>query len=159
MTFNTPFILDNGNRRVSADFQINEENGLFSISFSLNNAAKMKEAVLFSGEHGFSPDTPFYGDGYQKLSQYKGVVESFDSFTGYTDKSHYKMPQTKGFKSVYNYALFGTGENTVLIGAASCNRFRTEIRVNRTHIQVVQCLENLEFSANEEIALEDMVIL
>ena len=159
MTFNTPFVLDNSNRKVSADFQINEENGLFSISFSMNHTEKMKEAVLFSGEHGFPSDTPFYGDGYQKLSQYKGTVESFDSFTGYTDKSHYKMPQTESFETVYNYALFGTGEKTVLIGAASCNRFRTEIRVNRTHIQVVQCLENLEFSANEEIVLEDMVIL
>ncbi|MGN0467890.1 MAG: hypothetical protein ACI4GY_04090, partial [Acutalibacteraceae bacterium] len=101
MTFNTPFVLDNSNRKVSADFQINEENGLFSISFSMNHTEKMKEAVLFCGEHGFSPDAPFYGDGYQKLSQYKGTVESFDSFTGYTDKSHYKMPQTEGFETVY----------------------------------------------------------
>lgn len=159
MTFNKPFLVDNGNRKVSADFQINEEKSLFSISFSLNHAEKMKEAVLFSGEHGFPADTPFYGDGYQKLSQYKGTVGRFDSFTGYTDNSHYKMPQTLGFQIAYNYALIGTGEKTVLIGAASCNRFRTEIRVNGTQMQVVQCLENLEFGEQEEIRLEDMVIL
>lgn len=159
MTFYKPFIVDNGNRKVCADFQINEENGLFCISFSLNKTAKMKEAVLFSGEYGFLPDAPFYGDGYQKLTQYKGTVKSFDSFTGYTDRDHYKMPHTKGFNTVYNYALLGTGENTVLIGAASCNRFRTEIRVNSKQIQVVQCLENLEFDAGKEIRLEDMVIL
>lgn len=98
MTFYKPFIVDNGNRKVCADFQINEENGLFCISFSLNKTAKMKEAVLFSGEYGFSPDAPFYGDGYQKLTQYKGTVKSFDSFTGYTIKTITKCRRQRALK-------------------------------------------------------------
>ncbi|MGN0522580.1 MAG: glycoside hydrolase family 36 protein [Eubacterium sp.] len=159
MDFKSPYILNVDNKRIQADFNINEQNGLYKISFSLNNTAQIKEAVLFSGEHDFSLDTPFYGDGYQKLTQYRGTVGSFDAFTGYSDKGHYKMPQTDGFNTVYNYALFGKGENTVLIGAASCNRFRTEIRVNSKQIQIVQCLENAKFNAGEEICLEDMVIL
>ncbi|MGN0527780.1 MAG: glycoside hydrolase family 36 protein [Eubacterium sp.] len=159
MNFKSPYILDSNNRKVPADFKINEEKGLYRISFSLNNTANIKEAVLFSGEHGFSPDTAFYGDGYQKLTQYRGTVGNFDTFTGYTDKDHYKMPQTDGYKTVYNYALIGSGKDTLLIGASSCNRFRTEIRVNDRQMQIVQCLEGLEFNAGEEITLEDMIIL
>ena len=159
MTFKEIVLRNDKNEAVACDYKIEKIKDGFHIRAQVLKTMRLKEAVLFSGEHGFPADTPFYGDGYQKLSQYKETVESFDSFTGYTDKSHYKMPQTEGFETVYNYALFGTGEKTVLIGAASCNRFRTEIRVNGTHIQVVQCLENLEFSANEEITLEDMVII
>ncbi|MGN0535036.1 MAG: hypothetical protein ACI4IR_03445, partial [Eubacterium sp.] len=159
MNFKSVFILDSNNQKLPADFQINEEKGIYKLSFSLTDSAQAKEAVLFSGEHGFAPDLPFYGDGYQKLTQYRGTVGNFDTFTGYTDKDHYKMPQTDGYKTVYNYALIGSGKNTVLIGAASCNRFRTEIRVNAKQMQIVQCLENVEFNAGEEVALEDMVIL
>ena len=159
MNFKSAFILGSNNKKLPADFQINEEKGIYKLSFSLTDSAQAKEAVLFSGEHGFAPDTAFYGDGYQKLTQYRGTVGNFDTFTGYTDKDHYKIPQTDGYKTVYNYALIGSGENTVLIGAASCNRFRTEIRVNAKQMQIVQCLENVEFNAGEEVALEDMVIL
>lgn len=159
MNFESPYILDSNGIKVPADFKISDNNGVYKFSFSVNNSAKLKEAVLFSGEHGFGLNLPFYGDGYQKLTQYRGTVESFDTFAGFTDKDHYKMPQTDGYKTVYNYALIGSGKNTVLIGASSCNRFRTEIRVNAKQMQIVQCFENLQFNAGEEIALEDMVIL
>ncbi|MGN0535305.1 MAG: glycoside hydrolase family 36 protein [Eubacterium sp.] len=159
MNFKSPYILDSNGIKTPADFQISENNGIYRLSFSLKNSARIKEVVLFCGEHGFSPNTPFYGDGYQKLTQYKGTVDNFKSFTGYSDEGHYKMPQTNGYNTVYNYALIGSGKNTVLIGGASCNRFRTEIRVNAKKMQVVQCMENVQFNANEEICLEDMVIL
>lgn len=157
--FKTPYLTDINGVHTPCDFNISEKTGIYKIEFTIHQSIKLKEAVLFSGEHGFSADTAFYGDGYQKLSQYKGTVSYFDTITGYTDKDHYKMPQTDGFKTVYNYALFGKGENTLLIGTASCNRFRTEIRINDTELQVVQCLENLKFEKDEKIRLEDMVIL
>lgn len=159
MNFENAILLDSENANVPCAFRICKKEKRFRISVKVLSGNKVKEAVLFCGEHGFPADTPFYGDGYQKLTQYKGTLAKCDAFTGYTDKGHYKLPQTEGFQTVYNYALIGTGENTVLIGAASCNRFRTEIRVNGTQMQVVQCLENLEFGEQEEIMLEDMVIL
>ncbi|MGN0542442.1 MAG: hypothetical protein ACI4JG_03220, partial [Acutalibacteraceae bacterium] len=124
MNFKEIVLRNDKNEAVECDYKIEKIKDGFHMRAQTLKTMRVKEAVLFSGEHGFSANTPFYGDGYQKLSQYKGTVESFDSFTGYTDKSHYKMPQTEGFETVYNYALLGTGENTVLIGAASCNRFR-----------------------------------
>lgn len=157
--FKSPYLTGTDGAAILCEFDINEKAGAFKFEFTVRQNAKIKEAVLFSGKHNFPDDTPFYGDGYQKLTQYKGTVGSFKAFTGFSDKGHYKMPQTNGFETVYNYAIFGKGENTVLIGAASCNRFRTEIRINRKNIQIVQCLENIEFNADEKITLEDMVIL
>lgn len=157
--FKAPYVTEINGVHTPCDFNTSEKAGIYRIECTISQNTKLKEAVLFSGEHGFSADTAFYGDGYQKLTQYKGTIGRIHSFTGFSDKGHYKMPQTDGFKTVYNYALFGKGENTVLIGAASCNRFRTEIRVNKTQLQIVQCLENLEFEKDEKIRLEDMVIL
>ncbi len=157
--FKSPYVTDINGVSIPCVFDVNEKAGVYKIKCTVKQNAKLQEAVFFSGAHGFSADTAFYGDGYQKLTQYKGTVGNFKTFTGYSDKGHYKMPQTHGYETVYNYALFGKGENTVLIGAASCNRFRTEIRVNKTRIQIVQCLENLKLTANEEVNLEDMVIL
>ena len=152
-------LYSDNNETIDCNCQIEKANDVFSICATILQTARVKEAVLFSGEHGFGLNLPFYGDGYQKLTQYRGTVGSFDTFAGFTDKDHYKMPQTDGYKTVYNYALIGSGKNTVLIGASSCNRFRTEIRVNGKKMQIVQCLENIQFNAGEEIKLEDMVIL
>lgn len=157
--FDRPYLIGSNGERVQADIRREQAEGCFRFSMQLPQAAQLREVVLFSGAHGFSPDAPFYGDGYQKLSQYRGTLAKFDSITGYTDRDHYKMPQTDGFSTVYNYALIGTGAHTVLIGAASCNRFRTEIRVNGRQIQIVQCLEDLAYPADEPVALEDMVLL
>ncbi|MGN0571539.1 MAG: hypothetical protein ACI4K9_05115, partial [Candidatus Fimenecus sp.] len=131
----TEILLHSGaNAIVPCDCTIEKTNQVVHIRVKVLQTARVKEAVLFSGEHGFPADTPFYGDGYQKLTQYKGTLKKCDTFTGFTDKDHYKLPQTEGFQTVYNYALIGTGDKTMLIGAASCNRFRTEIRVNGTQM-------------------------
>lgn len=159
MHFNSIYLKDINDSCMNCDVRISENQNYFKFEITPEYTAKLKEVVLFNGRHNFAADLPFYGDGYQKLSQYRGTIEQFKTFTGYSDKDHYKMPQTDGFKTVYNYALFGKGENTVLIGAASCNRFRTEIRVNKTQLQIVQCLENLKFEKDEVICLEDIVVL
>lgn len=159
INFNTPFVISSNGKNIPCDLKLSKRENITSFIFSLKNNTALKEAVLFSGRHDFLPDTKFYGDGYQMLSQYSGTIGHFGTITGYTDKSHYKIPQTGGFKTVYNYALFGSDQETLLIGAASCNRFRTEIRVNKTQLQIVQCLEDIEFRAHENICLEDMVIL
>lgn len=159
INFRSPYLTGSDGRKIPCSLK-NEENGsYYSVSFTLNQNVKLKEAVLFSGAHNFPAGAKFYGDGYQMLSQYSGTTARFGTITEYSDKGHYKMPQTSGFKTVYNYALIGSGNDTLLIGASSCNRFRTEIRISKTQLCIAQCLENLEFRANEKICLESMVIL
>lgn len=159
ITFSTVSLTDSNGNNVPCSSLITKNGFDYSIAFLPKRSAKLKEAVLFSGKHNLPLKTKFYGDGYQKLSQYSGTIARFDTLTGYTDESHYKMPQTDSFRTVYNYVLIGSGNETLLIGASSCNRFRTEIRINQTHIQIAQSLENLEFAADEKIQLESMVIL
>lgn len=159
ITFNSVSLKDSSHNDVPCSSFITKDDSSYSISFSPERSTTLKEAVLFSGKHNFPSDTKFYADGYQMLSQYSGTISHFDTLTGYTDKDHYKMPQTDNFKTVYNYVLLGSGNEMLLIGATSCNRFRTEIRINNTHIQIVQCLENIRFDSDEKIQLESMAIL
>ena len=159
ITFNSVSLKDSSHNDVPCSSFITKDGSSYSISFSPERSTTLKEAVLFSGKHNFPSDTKFYADGYQMLSQYSGTISHFDTLTGYTDKDHYKMPQTDNFKTVYNYVLLGSGNEMLLIGATSCNRFRTEIRINNTHIQIVQCLENIRFDSDEKIQLESMAIL
>ena len=153
------YAVDKHGRKIKCKFDISFSENEYKMQITPNETAEIKEAVIYEGEHGFLPTEKFYADGYQKLSQYSGTVVDFECFTDYSDKAHYKMPQTDGYKTVYNYALIGSGKNTTLIGASSCNRFRTEIRINPTKIQLVQCFENIECKANENVKLENIVIL
>lgn len=159
INFKKPYLLAADGSRVQADFYFCTENGCRYFSFIPARTARLKEAVLFSGPHGFAPNSVFYGDGYQKLSQYGGTLARVRSLTYFTDRGHYKMPQTPGFSTVYNYALLQNAGKTYLIGAASGRRFRTEIRINATEMQVVQCLEDLEFPAGTKVRLEEMTLL
>lgn len=159
INFRSPYLTGSDGRKIPCSLKIEENGSYYSVTFTLNQNVKLKEAVLFSGAHNFPAGAKFYGDGYQMLSQYSGTTARFGTITGYSDKGHYKMPQTNRFKTVYNYAPIGSGNDTLLIGASSCNRFRTEIRISKTQLCIAQCLENLEFRANEKICLESMVIL
>lgn len=136
-----------------------EKNVSEKITVTVNEDCCVREIVLFDGEHGFPADTPFYGDGYQKLAQYGRTVKEPVLIAGYSDRDHYKMPQTEGMFTVYNYATFDDNGKTTLVGATSGNRFRTEIRVSEKNLQIVQCIENLKFSSGDKIELEKMIIL
>lgn len=159
MNFNKLYALDSAGNRVDLAFNVTQIKDVTKIEFTPNNNVNLKEVVLQSGLHNFNPNTPFYGDGYQKLSQYSGTISNIKTITGYTDWQHYKMPTNDGYTTVYNYALIGSGKNTTLIGACSGNRFRLEIRINSDNIEIAQCLEGLEFKEGKAIALEDMIFL
>lgn len=159
INFSSMYLIDENGNKTPCEYSVVNDDASFKIESTVKQNVRLKEAVLFSGKHGLSDDAAFYGDGYQKLSQYKGTVGNFKTITGYTDEKHYRMPQTDGYKTVYNYILVGEGENTVLIGASSCNRFRTEFRINSSEIQIVQCLENTEYSENDRIDFEEMIVL
>ena len=108
INFRSPYLTGSDGRKIPCSLKIEENGSYYSVSFTLNQNVKLKEAVLFSGAHNFPAGAKFYGDGYQMLSQYSGTTARFGTITGYSDKGHYKMPQTSGFKTVYNYALIGS---------------------------------------------------
>lgn len=155
ISFDAPQLLDADGNAVQAEFLVKDG----KITARLLEPARLKEAVLFEGSHGFSSDAAFYGDGYQKLAQYDGTISHITDICYYNDKSHYKMPQTPDFHTAYNYACVTQNGRTTLFGAASCRRFRTEIRINRRNLIIAQCLENIACKAGEVLELEEMAVL
>lgn len=123
-----------------------------------NTDMRIREFVLYRGKHGFAPNARFYGDGYSKLSQYGGRLNRIRNIGSYADRTHYRMPCCKGFHTCYNYIWINDDSGHALIGATSCYRFRTELRVAVHDMQIVQCAENVRFAKGEEIELERMFI-
>lgn len=113
------------------------------------------KVAVFNMKMPFSPETPVYGEGYNKLSQYGGVVSEVHLVGAFEDFAHYKLPRPEGYQQVYNMIRFapGQGEN-LLMGFTSCNRFNGEFWFNEEEIQVVINLENIEILPHQTIVLE-----
>lgn len=159
INFNNLKIVKADGSIAKAEVEHTEKNGVHKFSVLFGEDCTAKEAVLFSDKHDIAVDSDFYGDGYQKLSQYGGTVGNPQIISDYSDRDHYKMPQTDGFFTAYNFVIFSINGSYLLIGATSCNRFRTELRFNSSELVVAQSLESLSFSKGDKIALEEMMIL
>lgn len=104
--FQALYLTDLNGMPIPCDCNISEEKGVYKTECTVRQNAKICEAVLFRGEHGFSHETSFYGDGYQKLTQYKGTVGNFKTFTGFSDKGqnkhmHYGYATSKNIEGPY----------------------------------------------------------
>lgn len=128
--------------------------GLTSISVRFDEAARVREIVLWDGEMMWRETDRYYGDGYQMLTRYEGTVGKIRASTWFTDAGHYKMPQESGFHTSYDYIYVKTEKGYHLIGATSGRRFRAEFRSKGMRLKIVQCLEDLSFSAGETVQLE-----
>ncbi|MBT3194541.1 MAG: alpha-galactosidase [Verrucomicrobia bacterium] len=118
----------------------------------------VKEVAAFIAPMPYAADTPFYGEGYNMLSQYEGTLAEFGSITRLTDAKHYKFPQTEGFSTVYNLLVLYPENETVVLGFSSCRRFRGELRFNTEAIEIVVCCEGVELCAGETLELEEVFV-
>lgn len=99
-----------------------------------------------------------YAEGYSMLSQYAGTLGSPECITAYSDALHYRMPQTEGCHTVYNLLLLELGpDDWLLLGYASCRRFRGEFRLRGTRIEATLACEDIALLPGETWALEDLV--
>ena len=74
-----------------------------------NATIRLKNIILFDVvEHGLSPNTPIYGEGFQKLSQTAGTLKNPVDLGGYKDRIHYRIPEPDNMRTVYNLFSFGT---------------------------------------------------
>ena len=118
-------------------------------------AVCVKEVAAFIAKMPYPAETPFYGEGYNMLSQYEGTIESFGSITRLTDAQHYKFPQTEGLSTVYNLLVLHPENEVVVLGFSSCRRFRGELRFNTETIEIALCCEGIELGAGETLELEE----
>lgn len=122
-----------------------------------NSAAVLSEVRAFQGAIPLPAKTPFYGEGYNMLSQYGGTIGKPECIGGYSDGKHYRLPAREGFFTVYNMVLFYNGPDACdLIGFTSCRRFRNEIRLAPGRMELALDLEGLMLPPGESLELESV---
>lgn len=129
---------------------------------SSENSAQVKEALVLEkniSELGFSENAMVYCEGYQKLTSTYVKLGDISENLGGMDRDHYKLPQTKGFFTGYNYICFSEKGRVLLFGATSCRSYSTEIRINQEKLQLVQITEGREVHANSELSLESYAVI
>ncbi|MEK3890076.1 glycoside hydrolase family 36 protein [Bacillus sp. FSL K6-3431] len=124
-----------------------------------NQPVKVKEVVLFKGNYDSESIQQVYGEGYSMLSQYIGELSSLKSISKFSDQDHYKIPQVKGFQTVYNLAVLTMNNgDQILLGFSSCHRFNGEIRFGNREFEIVLDLEGLSMGSGQLWELEEFVI-
>lgn len=140
-----------------------EWNGDSCASKLINRGDKdynVKEIVLFQRDLPFDVSTPVYGEGYSKLSQYVGTIDTVSTITGYCDHGHYKIPQAEDFQTVYNLALFSPKDaDHILMAFTSCHRFNGEIRFGQGTIEIVLVTDGVRLESGQTWQLEDFILV
>ncbi|HEV8542055.1 MAG TPA: alpha-galactosidase [Verrucomicrobiae bacterium] len=131
--------------------------------FSLDNTGavpvKIHEVILADLEHGLPPTSPVYGEGFQMLSQTAGTLAEPKDVGGYTDRGHYRLPESPGLWTVYGLLMLSPAQSErLLLGFASCRRFNGKFQFNTNRLQVVIETEDLELGPGQSWQLEDLVV-
>lgn len=148
--------------KLSVVLQEKKEEFFPKIVNSSENSVAVKEALVLEkniSELGFSENAMVYCEGYQKLTSTYVKLGDVSENLGGMDRDHYKLPQTKGFFTGYNYICFSESGRVLLFGATSCRSYSTEIRINQEKLQLVQITEGREVSANSELSLESYAMI
>ena len=117
------------------------------------------EVVVFRCDMPYEADTPFYGESYNMLSQYRGTLSSFEFITGRSDASHYKLPEAEGCFMVYNLLLlYPRAQDAALVGFSSCHRFSGTFCFTPESLEVVLNCEGIEVPPGEKLSLEEFFV-
>ena len=131
------------------------------ITLTNNSQAEQElgDITIFSAKMPFSPDTDFYGEGFNMLSQYGGKINDFKLLGSFSDYTHYKLKKPDGINQVYNMIIFyPSNAEPLLIGFSSCNRFVGMIRFNEERIEIAIDAEGIKIGAGETITLEQIFV-
>lgn len=122
-------------------------------------SVRVHEVVLLNVPHSLGPETPMYGEGFQMLSQTSGTLAQPVDVGSYTDRDHYRLPESAGFRTVYGLLLLApSNEDRVLLGYTSCRRFDGKFEVNGQDLRAVLETEDLELGAGKYWDLEEWMM-
>jgi len=131
----------------------------FTLENRGNQPVKIKQVVLFKVPHTLAPETPFYGEGFQMLSQTGGTIGKPINLGDYTDQSHYKMPQPADAIVAYGVVTFSPAKaDRVVLGFTSGKRFVGRFHVRADSIEVVLDTENLTLEPGARWDLEEFLV-
>ena len=126
-----------------------------------DTSLRPKNIVLFEvAEHGFSPDTPIYGEGFQMLYQNGGTLSQREAIGNNSDSKHYKIPDFRGLPTAYGVLNLNlTESDNLLLGFTSCHRFIGRISFDAQQLLVSIDAEGLVLQPGESWDLEEFVIM
>lgn len=111
---------------------------------------------LFDIQHGLPGSTPFYGEGFQMLSQSGGTLAGPEDWGNYTDRKHYQLEEPEGLRTVHGMMMLRpVGMDQVLLGFGSCRRFDGCISFDAKRLLVSIDCEGLELAPGESWQLEE----
>ena len=129
------------------------------IKIELLETAVIDEVVVFDEDLKLPTDCEFYGDGYQMLTSYVGEIGDIYKNSYSTFDTKFSLPKKNDLPTAYNYITINTPDGYRLFGATSCKSYRTEFRMNGSHLTIAQIFENKEYTAGNIIELEGIAII
>lgn len=122
--------------------------------------ARVASVVLAEWEHGLPATTPVYGEGFTMLSQTGGTLGSPIDEGYYADRSHYKIPEAAGRRTVYGLLRLQPNESTTwLLGFASAHRFVGRFSFDARVLSISIDTEGLELAPGDSWKLEPLLCL
>jgi alpha-galactosidase len=119
---------------------------------------QVREVVLFAIPHELPPETAFYGEGSQMLSQTAGTLARPSDLGRYTDRRHYRIPQPSDATTAYGViTLSPPAGGHILLAFASSRRFVGRFYIRERRIDVVVDTENLTIAPGESWDLEEFL--
>ena len=116
----------------------------------------VKEVVLFDLPLTHPPETKFYGEGFQMLSQTGGTLGQPVNYSQYTDSRHYKLPEPAGARVFYGMITMSPpAGGHVLYAFTSCRRFAGQFYLRPASLQVVIDTEGREIRPGETWTLDE----
>jgi alpha-galactosidase len=121
------------------------------------NSVRVKEVLLFDLVLPLPPETAFYGEGFQMLSQTGGTLGRPIDLGNYTDSKHYRMPLPADARSAYGMMSLSlpNGGGHHLLAFTSCRRFIGQFYLRGSSLQVVVDTESREIRPGETWDLEE----
>lgn len=121
---------------------------------------RIREVVVFDGQHRLPGETPVYGEGFQKLSQTGGTLAAPKDLGGYADRAHYKIPEPEGLRTVYGMLTLQLSANDrVLLATTSCNRFISRFSFDAQRMRISMDCENLVLKPGQKWSLEEFMAI
>lgn len=123
-------------------------------------AVTVSEVVLAMGPLSLPPETPFYGEGFQMLSQTAGTVGAPQPHGKYTDREHYRLPEPEGAVVAYGLALLSPRDDShMLLAFASCRRFSGSVRFFSDRYELVLDTEDQTLEPGATWELEECCVI
>ena len=117
--------------------------------------------ILFDlPEHGQSPKSQIYGEGFQMLAQNGGTLDSLINIGSYPDFIHYRIPKVHELTTAYGVLAISSNQDShLLLGFTSCRRFIGRISYNAHRLLISFDAEGLELKSGESWQMEDFIVL